>query len=89
MKESRDAICADAEGNLQSNESLCDETKLPELSQACEEQTEEVLKRISFKSYVSYFFRKPNVKGSLLVTTDVLDYRIVFFETQFVHKFLC
>ena len=43
VKESRDAICADAEGNLQSNESLCDETRLPELSQACEEeQTQEV-----------------------------------------------
>ena len=43
VKESRDVICADAEGNLQSNASLCDETRLPELSQACEEeQTQEV-----------------------------------------------
>ena len=42
LKESRDAICADAEGNLQSNESLCDEDRRPELSQDCEAQTEEV-----------------------------------------------
>ena len=40
--ESRDILCADAEGNAQLNDSSCDTERLPERLQECEDQTEEV-----------------------------------------------
>ena len=42
LSESRFAQCADFEGNVQTNDSLCDEDRTPELSRECEDPAEDV-----------------------------------------------